>query len=233
MVAFNTAMTADMQRIRVVSFDAEGTLASHAFSRSIWQEVVPALYAQQRGLALDDATRRVFAEYATIGPGRPEWYDIGYWFDRLGLGEPAPVIEQYRLLIEFYPEVEQVLGALGKRYMLVVASSTPLEFLRPLLRDVEHWFAHMFSSTSSCGRLKDAGFFRWMCLQLGVASGEVLHVGDHRERDYDSARQAGIVGLYLDRSGQSPSAATSLNHLLGLLAVDGAEGIACDQCEAT
>lgn len=210
-----------LSRVRVLSLDAEGTLASHAFSRAIWQEVVPALYGQRHGLPFDQAAERVFTEYASIGPHRPEWYNIGYWFRRLELGEPAPVIEEHRTLIHFYPEIQQVLALMRDRYTLVVASSTPLEFLRPLLRDVEHCFAHMFSSTSSCGRLKDAAFFRWMCNQLGVAPAEVAHVGDHLQRDYVSAREAGLVAFHLDRTGQSAAAVSSLTELLQCLGVVG------------
>jgi len=218
--------------VTVLSLDAEGTLASHEFSRHIWQVAVPALYGQRHGLSHDEAAARVFAEYASIGPGRPEWYDIGYWFHRLQLGEPAEVIESHRSLIEFYPETGQVLQELAQRYTLVVASSTPLEFLRPMLRDIEHCFAHMFSSTSSCGRLKDAAFFRWMCNQMGVTSAEVVHVGDHMERDYLSARQAGMKAFYLDRTGQTPAALRNLTELVQCLDAGG-HGVPGEAMEST
>lgn len=207
-------MSTGQQRIRVVSFDAEGTLASHAFSRRIWQEVVPALYGELHGLEFEEAAERVFAEYATIGPGRPEWYDIGYWFRRLGLGEAGPVIESQRSLIEFYPDVQPVLEALRGRFLLVVASSTPLEFLRPLLRDVEQSFCRMFSSTSSCGRLKDADFFRWLSSEIGCEPSEIAHVGDHVVRDFEASAAAGLVSFYLDRTGRSDSALRNLTELL-------------------
>ena len=217
MVGFVTAMDADMNRIRVISFDAEGTLASHLFSRTIWQEVVPRLYGQQQGLAFADAAERVFAEYASIGPDRKEWFDIGYWFRRLGLGEPSPVIESHRSLIHIYPDVQPVLEAVQDRFVLVVASSTPVEFLKPLLRDVEHAFAYMFSSTSACGRLKDEQFFRWLCREVDADPSEVVHVGDHLVRDYESARAAGLLAFHLDRSGASDSALHSLSDLLKCL----------------
>lgn len=216
-------MDSDLAQVRIVSLDAEGTLASHSFSHVIWQEVIPALYGERHGLELDSAAQRVFAEYADIGPGRPEWYDIEYWFRRLELGDPAPVLERHRSLIEFYPEVVPVLQAVHGKYTLVVASSTPREFLRPLLRDVEHCFTHMFSSTSLCGRLKDAEFFRWMCQQMRVEPSEVLHVGDHLQRDYISARDAGMRSLRLDRTGQSPTALSNLTGLLEHLGLSGEE----------
>jgi 5'-nucleotidase len=210
-------MDAPADAIRIISFDAEGTLASHAFSRTIWQEAVPSLYGARQGLAYEDAAARVYAEYATIGPDRREWYDIGYWFERLGLGEPEPVIESHRALIELYPDVRPALEALDGRYQLVVASSTPLEFLRPLLRDVESSFTHVFSSTSACGRLKDADFFRWVAVQLGVTPSQIVHVGDHLVRDYESARGAGMVAFHIDRCGRSDASIRSLAELVDLL----------------
>jgi FMN phosphatase YigB (HAD superfamily) len=202
--------------IRVISFDAEGTLASHAFSRSIWQEIVPTLYGQQHGLTFEDAAPQVFAQYATIGPNRQEWYDIGYWFRRLGLGEAAPVIEAHRHLIQIYDDVVPVLDALRERFTLVVASSTPLEFLSPLLRDVAPAFVRMFSSTSACGRLKDEEFFRWLCREVGADPSQTVHVGDNRLRDYEYPSAVGLRAFHLDRSGESNSALHSLRELLEL-----------------
>ncbi len=207
-------MAPQQPRVQVVSFDAEGTLATHTFSRAIWQGIVPQLYGRKHGLLFEEATERVFAQYQSVGPNRREWYDIGYWFERLGLGEPLPVIEAHRHLIEFYEETEYVLRALSGRYILVVASSTPLEFLRPLLRDVEDLFTHYFSATSTLGRLKDEEFFRWMCGELRVAPAGIVHVGDSRERDYQSPVSAGLVALHLDRSRSVNNCLHTLTDLL-------------------
>ncbi len=214
-------MNVRKQRIRVISFDAEGTLASHLFSRTIWQEAIPRLYGRKHGLTLADATYHVFAEYAKIGPDRQEWFDIGYWFRRLELGEPAPVIESHRSLIHIYPDVAPVLAALETRFTLVVASSTPMEFLRPLLRDVEPSFKRMFSSTTERGMLKDEDFFRWLCREVGAEPSEVAHVGDNLLRDYQSASAAGLVAFHLDRTGDANGALHDLGELLVRLDASG------------
>ncbi|RLI15988.1 HAD family hydrolase, partial [Candidatus Bathyarchaeota archaeon] len=69
--------------LEVVSFDMEGTLITPRFSELIWEYDIPRLYAEQHGLTLEEARRRVFEEYMEIGDERPEWYDIEYWFRRL------------------------------------------------------------------------------------------------------------------------------------------------------
>jgi len=206
-------MSQELSRIKVVSFDAEGTLATHAYSRAIWREIVPQLYGSMRGLSSDEASARVFAEYQTIGHDRVEWYDIGYWFRRFELGNPAPVMERYRSLVELYSEVPSVLRSLNTRFVLVVASSTPLEFLEPMLRDVRHLFGRVFSSTSQCGRLKDEAFFRWTAKEMGVRPADIVHVGDNWERDYISASAAGCVAIFLDRAARADGGITTLEEL--------------------
>ena len=181
------------------------------------QKVVPALYARKRGLGLAEATAHVFSEYESIGMQRREWYDIRYWFRRFDLGSPLPVIESLRSTIEFYPEVPTVLESLSGRFTLVVASSTPLEFLRPLLRDVQPYFLRMFSATSEHGRLKDEEFFRWLCRELDAEPSEVAHVGDSWEHDFVSSSGAGIAAYYLDRHNAANGSLGSLLDLLPLL----------------
>ncbi len=43
--------------IRVVSFDMEGTLIDHSFSRSIWEEEVPRLFSKINGLSLEESMK--------------------------------------------------------------------------------------------------------------------------------------------------------------------------------
>ncbi|MEA3253651.1 MAG: hypothetical protein U9Q17_01740, partial [Chloroflexota bacterium] len=56
--------------IKVVSFDAEGTLTTTDFSRAIWEEGLPLLYARKHGIELDKAKEIVFAEYGEVGDQR-------------------------------------------------------------------------------------------------------------------------------------------------------------------
>ena len=45
----------------------------------------------------------------------------------------------------------------------------------------------------------DAGLFHEACRRLGVAPGEVLHVGDHPEMDVGGAMRAGLRACWIDR----------------------------------
>jgi hypothetical protein len=44
-----------MNRIKVVSFDADGTLVTPDFSQAVWYEGVPSLYARKNGISFQEA----------------------------------------------------------------------------------------------------------------------------------------------------------------------------------
>ena len=206
-----------MDHIEVISFDAEGTLVTPDFSQALWHEAIPSLYAQKHCLDSTQAKKVLIEEYDRIGDQRLEWYDIEYWFRNLGLGASEPVIQSCRNKISYYPEVAEVLSSLASKYRLVIASGTPIELLRYLLRDVEPYFAHIFSSISHYRQTKSPEFYLAICREMDVAPSQVVHVGDNWQFDFLNSRQAGINAFHLDRLGgnhrESLSDLTQFKHL--------------------
>ena len=190
--------------LEVVSFDMEGTLITPRFSELIWEYDIPRLYAEQHGLTLEEARRRVFEEYMEIGDERPEWYDIEYWFRRLRLpGDWRELLELRREAIEVYPEVRGVLERLSKRYRLIVTSNTIREFLEVQLEGLEGYFTYIFSAPSDFGEVKKTeDFYRRICGILEVQPSSMAHVGDHWKFDYLVPRSLGVEAYYLDRAGE-------------------------------
>jgi FMN phosphatase YigB (HAD superfamily) len=197
-----------MSGIRVVSFDMEGTLVDHAFSKLIWEVDMPRLYSEERGVGLDEAKRLVLAEYMTVGDQRPEWYDVGYWFKRLRLpGDWRDLLRNRMDACTSYAEAKGVLRRLGRRYALVVTSNTIREFLEVQLRCLDTPFARVFSAPSDFNDVKRSPeFYSRVCEELGVSPTEVAHVGDHPVYDYEAARALGIKAYHLDRSGKAVGA---------------------------
>jgi putative hydrolase of the HAD superfamily len=135
--------------IRVVSFDMEGTLVDHSYSKQIWEVDIPALYAEAHGLPLEEARRRVLSEYAEVGEGQPEWYDVGYWWKRLGLPHYwRDLPKRRKAKCNVYLDVPGALARLGKRYPLIVSSNTIREFLQIQLDCVDYPFSRVFSAPS-------------------------------------------------------------------------------------
>jgi HAD superfamily hydrolase (TIGR01549 family) len=203
-----------MKQIKLISFDAEGTVVTPDFSEAIWHEAIPALYAQKQGLDFAQAKMRIVEEYSRIGDQRLEWYDIEYWFDYLGLGSSEPVIQSCMGKIAYYPEAIEVLSSLASEYKLIVASGTPLELLHLLLRDVKPYFVRVFSSVSHYKQLKSPDFYFKICEEMGIKPSQVIHVGDNWKFDFLNARQAGMNALHIDRSGRNHQ--ESLNDLTQL-----------------
>lgn len=194
-----------MVRIEVVSFDMEGTLIDNNFSDLIWETDIPRLYGRKHGLDIETARGRVLEEYGKIGDDRPEWYDAGYWFRRLGLpGDWRELLEERRGDCRAYPESRQVLERLSRVYSLIISSNTIREFLEVQLRELPDVFTHIFSATSDFGVVKKSEeFYSRICREFGVRPGAMVHVGDSLKFDFEAARKAGIHSYHLMRSGES------------------------------
>ena len=189
--------------IEVVSFDVEGTLVTPDFSYAVWFEAIPQRYAEKNGINLELARKAVEEEYRKVGDQRLEWYDVRYWFDRLGLGTPAPVMQRCESQVCYYPEVKEVLVSLSERYKLVVASGSTRDFLRHLLQDIEPYFSEIYSSITDYRQLKTSEFYLKMCQAMRVEPEQVVHIGDNWQFDYVAPSEMGIQAFYLDRKRQT------------------------------
>lgn len=119
-----------MSAVKVVSLDMEGTLIDHAFSHTIWETDIPRLYAEKHGLDQEASREIVLAEYGTVGDRRREWYDVDYWFRRLGLeADWRQLIRERAGLIKVYPDAAEALERLSGVYPMIVSSNTIREFL--------------------------------------------------------------------------------------------------------
>ena len=192
-----------MDKVKVVSFDAEGTLVTPYFSQAIWHEEIPALYAQNRGISFEQAKKFVQHEYELVGEQRIEWYDIKYWFRRFGLGDYRQLLHSQKHRISLYSEVEEVLLALSQTYKLIVVSNSTNEFLEVLLEEIRNHFAKVFSSISDYRGMKTMDFYLKVCQAMQVEPEEMAHVGDSWNLDLVIPGKVGIKAFYLDRDGES------------------------------
>jgi putative hydrolase of the HAD superfamily len=187
--------------IKVISFDAEGTLVTPEFSRTIWHEAMPTLYAREKGTSLEWAKEFVEGEYEKVGEQNLEWYDIKYWFHRFGLNGYRELFSGHRTKIAIYPEVEEALSFLGAKYRLIVISSSTKEFLDVLLDQIRGHFFDVFSSISDYRMIKSPDFYAKICQAMGIRPQEIVHVGDNWHFDLVIPRSVGMPAFYLDREG--------------------------------
>jgi HAD superfamily hydrolase (TIGR01549 family) len=193
--------------IRVISFDFDGTIVKPTFADAFWLEGVPALYARQHHVPVEEAKKILFEEYEKIGDNRIEWYDPGYWFDRFDLqADWKKMLLNYRRNVEIYPEVPLVLKELSTQYMLIISSNAKKEFIDVQLRQSKlySYFKKIFSSTSDFHTVKKVtDFYMMICESMKITPQEILHVGDHLEFDYLTPQKLGIASYYLDRKKQT------------------------------
>lgn len=198
-----------MGKIKVVSFDADGTLVTPDFGQAVWYEGIPSLYAEKNGLSIQGAREFVESEYQKVGDQRIEWYDIKYWLKHFGLGDcQQQVLEQYRHRVSCYPDVNRTLSSLSKAYTLIVISCSTKEFLLYLPASIKRYFKKVFSSVSDYGQIKTPALYHAICCEMGIAPDEMAHVGDIWEQDFIAARKAGITAFHLDRNSRKKRKST-------------------------
>jgi len=192
--------------IDVISFDMDGTLTGGRFIELVWGKGIPTLFARARNLSIDDATAVVLKEYADLGEGSPDWYDVRYWFNFFGLGnEWMQLLYSFAHEIEVFPEVPVVLASLRNHHRLVVISNATREFIEIELgvTQLRDCFDQVFSSTSDFGKVKKMPeVYEGVCGMLGVRPEAVVHVGDHELFDFAVPQQLGIESYYLDRAAR-------------------------------
>jgi FMN phosphatase YigB (HAD superfamily) len=210
-------MTLSKDTIKVISFDADGTLATTEFADAIWHSEIPRLYAKKNKMSFDEAKRHVLAEYQEVGEHRVQWYDAKYWFQRFGLGDLQPVFNSLSHKISFYPEVEEVLSSLSQSYQLIIASNSPRYYLDLLLAEIKGYFSRIFSSVSDYNELKQEAFFLRVCREMRIKPQQMVHVGDNWEFDLIAPKRAGITAFFLDRNKQREEGVTDLKEFAATL----------------
>ena len=194
-----------------------GTLVTYRFSDSVWFEGLPQVYAQRKGVSLEQAKEYMFREYDRVGEERVEWYDIKYWYRHFGLGNGwEALLAGLRHRIEFYPETRPVLESLSGKYDLVVVTNAAKEFIDIEMTEIRHYFKRIFSAVSDFHQVKKtADFYQQVCRTLGIEIQELVHVGDHWQFDFVAPQSLGIKAFYLDHAGQrqGPSIISSLSEV--------------------
>ena len=200
----------DLTAVKVISFDVEGTLVTPDFSYAVWFEAIPRQFAEKNGISLEQARRAVEEEYHKVGDQRLEWYDVRYWFDKLGLDTPVPMLQRCEDQVRYYPEVKEVLASLSEKYKLVVASGSTRDFLHHLLQDIRPFFSGIYSSITDYRQLKTAEFYLKICQAMQVAPEQVVHIGDNWQFDFVAPSGIGIQAFYLDRKQQTENSMANL-----------------------
>jgi putative hydrolase of the HAD superfamily len=195
-----------MKKIKVISFDMDGTLVDYEFVNSVWFEGIPKLYAQKENISFEDAREYVKKEYNKVGEERMEWYNIQYWLKNFGLNDSwKDILTSFRHKARVYPEVPEILADLNGKYDLIISSNSPREFLDIELEEtkIRDYFKCIFSTTSDFKQIKKTiDVYNKICNKIKISPQEIIHVGDNWNFDFTIPKKLGITSYYLDRSKQ-------------------------------
>ncbi len=105
---------------------------------------------------------------------------------------------------KLYPEVLDVLEQLRERFQLAVISNFDGR-LRLILQNlgISKYFANVLISSELGADKPDPEIFRRALKLMHLNADEVLHVGDDPERDWKTAKEAGLSIFQLDRPKNS------------------------------
>jgi putative hydrolase of the HAD superfamily len=102
--------------------------------------------------------------------------------------------------IEFYPDALSALDRLAQRLPIAALTNGNADLGRI---GISHRFA-VFVSAHDEGHAKpDAPIFHSTCRQLGVAAGDVLHIGDDPWLDIAGAQGAGLRACWINRRNET------------------------------
>ena len=189
------------KKIKMISFDVDGTMIDPEYNDLIWFKEIPELLAGKRLMSFEEARRITLKEYESLGSKNLKWYDINYWIDYFDLKKSyREILEKYETKIKIFPSVIPLLENLKKRYELIIITTMPREFLSPKIVKLEKYFKSTFSAVSDYRQLKNANLYRKISYDLKMNPFEIMHIGDSWSSDYLSAKKAGMNTVFLDQS---------------------------------
>ena len=189
-----------LDKVKVISFDVDGTLVKEDFNDLIWRREIPILYAEKNDISFKEAKRIVEDEYNRVGEKNLRWYDINFWIGHFQLGVTVDeIISKYESRIKVYPDVVPALERLRKKYRLIIITMMPSEFLAPKIRKIGNYFDYAFSTISEFKDFKTPQGYLKVCERLKISPLQLLHIGDQWEFDYISPRRININAVLIDR----------------------------------
>ena len=190
--------------MKLISFDLDGTLTTPDFVDAVWRVGIPQQYAEQQAISFEKAREVILRLYDTMGDNELNWYDLPFWIEYLKLDVSSEqLLSQSQNLIALFPDVLPALSFLYECYDLIIISNANRMFLdlEVSATGIGRFFKKMFSATSDFGRVKrEEEIYQKVCDLMGMAPSDIIHVGDHREFDFEAPRRIGMQSYFLDRS---------------------------------
>jgi len=194
-------------RIKVISFDLDGTLVdSRKFDNTFWNEEIPKLYSRINDIPVIEAKKIILRAYREVGIDNVNWYSPKFWFKKFDLKfDWKKILENLKHLIKPFPEVNEILERLSKKYKLIVLTQSPKYSakLKMKVTNIEKFFSKVFVVIEDFKMFKhDERVYTILLKKLKLKSNEIVHVGNDYKFDCQVPRNIGIRAILLDRNGE-------------------------------
>lgn len=154
----------DWSQIDTVFLDMDGTLLDLHYDNHFWLEHMPQRYAEKHSITLEQARKKLMAEYRTQ-EGTLNWYCIDHWQEALQMDivtlkhEVADRIAVREHVIDFLQHLHQ----LNKRVVLLTNAHQKTVKLKFEYTRIEPFFDNVITSHEVGLAKEQAGF--WEALQ--------------------------------------------------------------------
>ncbi len=113
----------EWEKIDTVLLDMDGTLLDLNFDNHFWLEFIPARYAENNNLSLEQAKRQLKPQFKAM-EGKLEWYCLDYWSEVLKL-DIAGLKAEISGLIAILPHAVEFLEAIhqSSRELVLVTNA--------------------------------------------------------------------------------------------------------------
>lgn len=204
--------------IKLISFDLQGTLCDHAFSNEVWLTLLPKVFEVQRSILSPTEHSQLLRDFENIGQDDWRYYDLNYWLRRAGSKQTASSLAKLAAnRPRIFPKMKELVETLIAKVPIIILSATTQEFIS---LELGHWSGPFSSILSTADDFrqpgKPPGIFSSISKERGLSPNECLHIGDHKEMDGVSPKQAGWQSIY-DPPECPPAkrAKRTLDHLAG------------------
>ena len=184
-----------LDRCDTLMLDMDGTVLDLAFDNYMWLNHVPETFAEAKGIAPDEARRRLYAKFEEM-LGQLEWYCLDHWSNYLDL-DVAGLHRDQNHRIGYLPGAEDFLKSLkrdGLRVLLVTNSHLDVLDIKDEVTGVTAHFDAVYSSHSFGVPKENPCFWRALEEQEGFDPTTTLFVDD-TARVLDSAHDYGVSML--------------------------------------
>ncbi|WOJ96765.1 GMP/IMP nucleotidase [Congregibacter brevis] len=137
----------DWTNIRTVLLDMDGTLLDLHYDNHFWMEYLPRAYAQERGIAEDEAIAQIHSGFASVRGSLP-WYCLDHWSRELGMDIPS-LKRELKHMIRVRPYSLEFLRWLRSQpvdVLLVTNAHRETLNIKMAEVDITEWFDHIVVS---------------------------------------------------------------------------------------